>query len=69
MIDGALRAFGVRSNRTGIISSEDGYFQFVHLVKALGVCDRSLGGAGITSNNENEQKSKYAECAADLLDK
>jgi len=69
VIDGIIRAFGVRLKRKLILRSEDGYFQFIALVRALGVCDRTIGTERLASMSEDEQKSKYVNCAADLLGK
>jgi hypothetical protein len=66
-VEGTLRAFGVRSNRKLVIRSEDGYLQFVAVVAALRECERSLGVDHLTSLSEDEQKSRYAECAAGLV--
>jgi len=67
VVEGTLRAFGVRSNRKLIIRSEDGYLQFVAVVAALRECERSLGVDYLTSLSEDAQKSKYVECAAGLV--
>ena len=67
VVEGTLRAFGVRSNRKLIIRSEDGYLQFVAVVAALRECERSLSVDYLTSLSEDAQKSKYVECAAGLV--
>ncbi|MEH2533016.1 hypothetical protein V1277_000600 [Bradyrhizobium sp. AZCC 1588] len=67
VIDGTLRAFGVRSNRKLILRSDDGYLQFVAVVGALRECERSLGVDRMVSLTEGEQKSRYAKCAAGLV--
>ena len=67
LIDGVLKAFGPRANRKFLIRSEDGYYQFVTLVRALGRCEQSIGVDHLVALKESEQKSKYTECAADLL--
>jgi hypothetical protein len=67
LIDGVLKAFGPRANRKIPLRSEDGYYQFVALARALRRCEQSIGFDRLIALNESEQKSKYAECAADLL--
>ena len=67
VIEGTLRAFGVRSNRKLVTRSEDGYLQFVAVVAALRECERALGADSLTSLSESEQKSRYSECAARLV--
>jgi hypothetical protein len=67
LIDGVLKAFGTRANRKLVLRSEDGYYQFVTLVRALRRCEQSIGVDRLVALKESEQKSKYAECAADLL--
>jgi hypothetical protein len=69
VIEGTIRAFGLRLGRKVIMRSDDGYFQFVTLAKALGACERTIGIERLAAMNENEQKSKYVACAADLLKK
>ena len=70
LIDGVLRAYGVRSNRKfAVRSEEDGYYQFVALVKALRRCEQSIGIESLIALKESEQKSKYTDCAVDLLSK
>ena len=64
VIDGTLRAFGVRSNRKLVIRSDDGYLQFVAVVAALRECERALGVDQLIILSEDEQRSRYAECAA-----
>lgn len=69
LIDGVLKAFGARADRKSILISEDGYYQFVPLVRALARCEQSIGVDRLVALKESEQKSKYAECAADFLSK
>lgn len=69
LIDGVLKAFGTRANRKLVLRSEDGYYQFVPLVRALRRCEQSIGVDRLIALTETEQKSKYAGCAADLLNR
>jgi hypothetical protein len=67
VIDGTLRAFGIRSNRKTIMRSEDGYMQYIAVVAALRDCEQTLSADRLASLSEGEQKSRYSECAADLV--
>jgi hypothetical protein len=67
VIDGTVRAFGLRSNRKSVLTADDGYFQFVALAKALTACEQKIGIERLVSMSEDAQRSKYSECASDLL--
>jgi hypothetical protein len=69
LIDGVLKAFGPRAGRKLALISDDGYFQFVALVRALRRCEQSIGIDRLVALKESEQKSKYTDCAVDLLSK
>jgi hypothetical protein len=69
VIDGTIRAFGLRSQRKLVLRSDDGYLQFVDLARAMSACERLIGSERLASMKENEQKSQYLECASDFLEK
>jgi hypothetical protein len=69
VIDGTIRAFGLRAYHKSILLSEDGYIQFVALAKALSACERAIGVELLARMNESEQKLKYVECASELIEK
>jgi hypothetical protein len=69
VIEGTIRAFGLRSHRKSTLLSDDGYIQFVALAKALSACERGIGVELLARMNESEQKLKYVECASELIEK
>src|SRR5438477_6685507 len=69
VIEGVIRAFGLRAHRKLILRADDGYFQYIDLAKALSLCEKKIGIERLLSMSENDQKSNYAECAAKVMDK
>lgn len=69
VIEGVIRAFGLRAHRTRVLRAEDGYLQCIALAKALSSCEKKIGMERLSSLSESDQKSTYAGCAAEFLDK
>jgi hypothetical protein len=69
VIEGVLRAFGLRVHRTQILRADDGYLQYVTLAKALSVCEKKVGIEHLLSMSESDQRSSYSECASEIMEK
>ena len=69
VIEGVIRAFGLRVHRTQVLRADDGYLQYIALAKALSVCEKKIGIEHLLSMSESDQRSNYSECASEILDK
>jgi len=69
VIEGVIRAFGLRTHRTQILRTDDGYLQYVALTKALSICEKRIGIERLLAMSESDQRATYAGCAAEVLDK
>ena len=69
VIEGVIRAFGLRAHRTQVLRADDGYLQYVALAKALSVCEKRIGIDRLLAMSEHDQRISYAGCASIFLDK
>jgi hypothetical protein len=69
IIEGVIRAFGLRARRTLILRADGGYIQYIALAKALNACEKRSGIDSLLAMNESDQRASYAGCAAESLDK
>jgi hypothetical protein len=70
LIDGIIRAFGMRAHSRTVLRSRDGYLQYAVLLAALRTCDQSLDKSDETNGtDEPKLRERYRTCAMEQLAK
>jgi hypothetical protein len=64
--DGVVRAFGLRTKRTSVVRSADGYFQYLLLTKALRHCDGEIRDR---YSEIATLKAAHSRCALEFMKK
>lgn len=66
LIEGVIRAFGLRTSASNTIRSADGYLYYLTLAKMLAACDRSIDRSRDNLDQSAVEKN-YIDCVAGFL--
>jgi len=67
VVEGTIASFGLRQGHKSMIRIEDGYLQYVLLVRALRTCDSKPEFQSSQSKEKDELKNRYTNCVLDYF--
>lgn len=67
VVEGVISSFGLRHNRKYSIRPDDGYLQYVLLLRSIGDCETQYGSKIFAANDAEGLRLRYTDCLVSRL--